>query len=280
MKPNRPVFNLLRSPLRSACHARLPQSKGLVFLVLACIPVLASDLAPTGTLRATFLGDNPVQGTVDAKTGVVSGPIADIVKEMARRAGVPYAIKPAADSKEVIDSLNNRTADIGFLAWEAERARQVDFSMPYLLMGSSYLVPASSPIKTVSDADQAGVKIGAVQGQSPTIYLMEHLKNAKIITWATAPSFEELQKKFASGEVDAFAANRARLILAADRYPSLRVAQDNFTVLEQAIVVQKGDTARLKIINEFLEEARASTLVRDSIAHAKLVGVDPAPPLH
>ena len=83
---------------------------------------------------------------------------------------------------------------------------------------------------------------------------------------------------FANGQVDAFAGNRARLIEAAERYPNMRVAQDNFTVLEQAIVVQKGDTARLKIVNEFLDEARASAFIRDSLARAKLAGVEPAPP--
>jgi ABC-type amino acid transport substrate-binding protein len=94
-------------------------------------------------VRATFLGNNPVQGSVDPKTDAISGPVADIVKELAHRAGVPYTITPAVGAKEVIERLNNHTADIGFLAWEAERARQVDFSVPYSLMGSTYLTPAA-----------------------------------------------------------------------------------------------------------------------------------------
>src|SRR5579863_7803644 len=171
----------------------MPKSRSLLFVAIACMPMLAADLAPTGTLRATFLGNNPVQGTVDPKTGGVSGPIADIVKELARRAGVPYTITPAVGAKAVIESLNNQSADIGFLAWEAERARQVDFSGPYLLMGSSYLIPAASPIKATGDADRAGVKIGAVGGQSPTIYLQEHLKNAQVVIWSAAPPMDELQ---------------------------------------------------------------------------------------
>ena len=32
----------------------------------------AVKLAPTGTLRAVFLGGNPVQGRVDAKTGEIA----------------------------------------------------------------------------------------------------------------------------------------------------------------------------------------------------------------
>jgi len=58
------------------------------------LPAVAADLAPTGTLRATFLAGNPVQATVDASTGAISGPAADIVKELARRAGVPLRSLP------------------------------------------------------------------------------------------------------------------------------------------------------------------------------------------
>jgi polar amino acid transport system substrate-binding protein len=145
------------------------QIETLVLISLACLPMMAADLAPTGTLRATFLGDNPVQGTVDPTTGAVSGPVADIVKELARREGVPYKIIPAASPKAVIESLKNHTADIGFLAWETERARQVDFSGAYLLMGSAYLVPAASPIKTAADAIAPGVLIEPLEVIPPPL---------------------------------------------------------------------------------------------------------------
>jgi len=108
-----------------------------MFLTLACWSAVAADLAPTGTLRATFLAGNPVQATIDASTGAISGPAADIVKELARRAGVPYTIAPSNGAKELIERLNTHAADIGFLAWEADRARLVDFSGPYLLMGTT-----------------------------------------------------------------------------------------------------------------------------------------------
>jgi polar amino acid transport system substrate-binding protein len=238
---------------------------------------IASELAPTGTLRATFLTGNPVQATIDTSSGAISGPAADIVKELARRAGVPYTLTPSNGVKELIERLNAHTADIGFLAWEADRARLVDFSGPYLLMGTTYLLPAASPIRAAADADRPGVKIGAVDGNSPTIYLQQHLKNAKVIVWPAAPPYEEILKMFASGQVDAYAGNRARLVEAAEHYNGLRVAQDNFTMLEQNMVVRKGEAARLRIVNDFLDDARASTFLRDSLIQAKLAGVE-APP--
>jgi polar amino acid transport system substrate-binding protein len=251
--------------------------RSLLCFALACLPAVAADLAPTGTLRATFLAGNPVQATVDTATGAISGPAADIVKELARRAGVPYTIVPSNGAKELVERLNTHTADIGFLSWEADRAQLVDFSGPYLLMGTTYLVPAASPIKTAADADRPGVKIGAVAGNSPTIFLQQHLKNAKVILWTAAPPYEEMLKMFASGQVDAYAGNRARFMEAAARYPGLRVAQDDFTMLEQNIAVQKGDAVKLRIVNEFLDEARASTFLRDSLLRSKLAGVE-APP--
>ena len=55
----------------------------------------AKQFAPTGTLRVTFLGNNAVQGKVDSKTGAVTGPVADITRELGRRLGVPFQITPA-----------------------------------------------------------------------------------------------------------------------------------------------------------------------------------------
>lgn len=246
--------------------------------MLMCLPAAAADLAPTGTLRATFLNGNPVQGTVDTKTGEISGPVADIVKELARHAGVPYIITPSNGAKELIERLNNHTFDIGLLAYEAERSRQVDYSGPYLLMGNTYLVPASSPIKTATDADRPGVKIGAVDGNAPTIYLQQHLRSAKVILWKAAPPYEEMIKMFASGEVDAYAGNRSRLTEAAERYSGLRVVEDNFAVLEQNMVVSRGDSVKLKIVDDFLREARVTSFLQDMLVRAKLTGVEAPKP--
>src|SRR5262245_61660517 len=110
-------------------------------LALAIVsPVAVLDLAPTGTLRATFLATNPVQGRVDPQTGAVTGPVVVLIRELARRRGVPYAIRPVPDAAAVIESITSKTADIGFLAYEAARAAQVAFTHPYALMASAYAV--------------------------------------------------------------------------------------------------------------------------------------------
>jgi polar amino acid transport system substrate-binding protein len=65
---------------------------------------------------------------------------------------------------------------------------------------------------------------------------------------------------------------------AARKTPGLRLVSDNFYGVEQAVIVRKGESARLAIINRLIDEARSSGFIADAIARAGLVGVDVAPP--
>lgn len=241
-------------------------------------PVLAGEPAPTGTLRAVFLAGNPVQGRVDAKSGAVSGPAADLARELARRHGVAAAIAGVPGVRAVIDRVKADTADIGFLAFDPERAAEVDFSQVYSLAHNTYLVPDDSPIRSVGDADRAGYRIGVGQGDAADLHLKRTLRNAQLVPIPGGAMDAALQM-LAGGDIEAYAANRQRLAEAIDRIGGLRLLPDNFLAVQQAIVVPKGRAERLAIVNAFLDDARKSGLIRDAIARAGLHGVDVAPGL-
>ena len=238
----------------------------------------AAVLAPTGTLRAAFLGDNPALGRVDKQTGTVTGPVADVVKELARRLGVPYALIPSPGTPDIIARLNAGTADIGFFAYNAGRATQVDFSPPWLLMPNTYLVRADSAIQKVADADRAGIHIQAVKGDTQDVYLTNNLKNTRVDAVAAMPPPEEMEKLLLDGVIDAFAANRQRLVEIGSRFPKLRVVADDYFVAGQAIAVVKNNAARLEAIDNLLDQVLATSVVKDSIERAGLRGVTAAPP--
>ena len=248
-----------------------------ILTTLLVWPAMAQQFAPTGTLRATFLGTNPVQGRVDSTTGAVSGPAEELTRELARRLGVPFTVTPAAGVRAVIDSIKNHTADIGFLAFDATRAVEVDFSQTYSLAFNTYMVPTNSSIRTVPDADRAGIRIGVAAGDAGELYLTRTLKLAELKR-VPGGTMEEALRMLSAKEVDAYAANKQRLSEAAAHAPNVRVLDDNFFGVEQAIVVAKGDTASLNTVNRFIDDARASGLIRAAIDRAKLVGVDVAPP--
>jgi len=238
----------------------------------------AAELAPTGTLRAAFLGSNPVQGRVDRATGEVTGPVADLVRELARRLKVPFRIIPAADARAVIAHVQGGTADIGFLAYEEARAREVDFAGGFALMFNTYLVRAVSPLRSVDDADRSGLTIGAVRGQTQEIYLSTHLKQSRMKIIEAQPSQAELERMLAGAEIDAFGLNAQRAAEAvAASGGALRALTGSYVAVEQSFVVKKGDAANVAMLTAFVDELRTSGFIKASLDRAKLVGAGVAP---
>ena len=244
---------------------------------LALSLLAPSDLAPTGTLRVTFIGNNPVQGRVDARTGATTGPCPDLAREFGRRLAVPVVVTPLADANAVIDSVRAGTADVGCLAIEAARATQVDFSDAYLNMGSAYAVRADSPLKSSAEIDRPGITVGAVSTQSQGVWVRENLKAAQTRLLPAVPSNKELAALLTTGGVDAFAANRTRMEELAQEFPGVRVLLDNFMVVGQALAVPKDNRARLAEVNRLLSEARASGFIKASIDRSNISGAEVAP---
>jgi polar amino acid transport system substrate-binding protein len=249
----------------------------LLLAAAFALPQQARPLAPTGTLRAAFLVTNPVQARTDPKTGAVNGPSADLARELGRRLGVPVTLMPEPNPAAVIERIKAHQADIGFLAYEAARAAQVEFSDPYALVACAYLVRADSDIKSSADIDRASVTIGAAKGQSQEIYVSEHMKQARISVLPETPAHDALVALLTGRKIDAFAANRQRMEEAARTSPQVRVLSDNFLMIGQAIVVEKGDAAHLDEVNRFIADVRGSGFVKSSLERAALAGVEVAP---
>jgi polar amino acid transport system substrate-binding protein len=198
------------------------------------------SLAPTGTLRMVFLRTNPVHGRVDPRTGEVTGPVADVARELASRHSVPTRIIPAENAAAVIATLKAGDADIGVLAYDETRAREVDFGAPIMVMLNSYLVKASSSIKSSADVDKTGITVAAVKGQAQELFVSRHLKQARIRLFETTPPDAEMTRLLVSGEVDAFAINRQRALEAEASSASMaRALPDSLFEVNQCIVVAK-----------------------------------------
>ena len=111
---------------------------------------LASDIAPTGTLRAAYLANNPAQAVRDPASGEIRGASADLARELGRRIGAPVTLIPSTSPQAVIDAVSKGDADIGFVAYAPSRTGTVDFSQTYMLVRQSFLVPENSPIRSVA----------------------------------------------------------------------------------------------------------------------------------
>ena len=252
-------------------------ARAAAFLAFAlAVPAAANDLAPTGALRATFIAQNPVQAVTDAKTGAVTGPAAEITAALAKKHNVSFTIRGVDGVRGVIESVKSGAADIGFVAYEPARAAEVDFAQTYLLAHNGYVVRAESAIRVSAEVDRAGIRVGAGEVDVAGVYLKRNLKHATLVPNPSSGMPEAL-RLLLSGDVQAYAANKERLIATFGGDARFRILADNFLSVRQAIAVPKGSTARLALVNAFLDEARATGLVQAAIGRAGLRGVDPAP---
>jgi polar amino acid transport system substrate-binding protein len=233
-------------------------------------------LAPTGTLRAVFLATNPVQATVNPKTAEVTGPAAEITRELARKLGVPASINGLDGVPAVMQAVNKGSADIGFLAFDPTRAVEVNFTEAYSIGHNTYMVRKDSAIQTIEDADRAGVKIGVPAGDAVDLHLTRTLKQAQLVR-PTNRTMEEAVRLLTAGEVDAFAANKQRLTEATAHAPNLRLVPGSVLPVRQSIVVRKENAAGLTILNRFIDEIRDSGFLRNVVEQSKLAGVEVAP---
>src|SRR5262245_63776469 len=113
----------------------------LILLFVSGARSLAHELAPTGTLRAVYLANNPAQAARDPATGEIRGASADLARELGRRTGLLVTLIPSTSPQSVIDAVSKGDADIGFVAYAPSRTGTVAFSQTYMLVRQSFLVP-------------------------------------------------------------------------------------------------------------------------------------------
>src|SRR5260221_135111 len=117
------------------------------------------DLAPTGTLRAAINYGNSVLAQREPSGSEGRGVSVDLARELARRLGVPLELVTYDAAGKVTGDAKSGRWDIAFVARDPERAKDIEFSPPYVIIEGGYVVPANSPLKTIEDVEREGVRI-------------------------------------------------------------------------------------------------------------------------
>jgi polar amino acid transport system substrate-binding protein len=221
------------------------------------------DLAPTGKLRAAINFGNPVLAQKDPKTGEPRGVSVDLAREVARRADIPLEIVPYdAAGKVTADATNNRW-DIAFVGREPERAKDIEFTAPYVIIEGGYMVPVNSPFQTIDDVDRDGVRIAVSRGSAYDLFLSRgYLKRATLVRFPTPPSSME---EFAAQRLDAAAGVKAALDQFTRTHPGYRVLPGRFMVIEQAMALPRGRPLAARYLAGFIDEMKASGFIASAL---------------
>lgn len=223
-------------------------------------PRVRSALAPSGTLRVGLNYGNFLLVLGDGPDGQPRGIAPDLGREIGRRLGVPVEFARFPQAGPLADAARRNVWDIAFLGNEPQRAAEIAFSPPYLEIPVTYLVPAGSPIRTLTDVDREGVRI-AVSGKSAyDLFLSRTLKHAVLVR---AQGIEASYRLFVDEKLDALACLKPRLVAAAEALPGSRLLEGQVTGVQQSIGTPRGPDAdkAAAFLAEFVEEAKASGLV-------------------
>ena len=232
-----------------------------------------ADLVQAGKLRAGVGVVAPHWAVKDQSTGELRGVAVELARALAERIHVPLVLVEYPSPPKVLDGAKDNAWDVGFLAIDPSRAAVVDFSPPYLEIDATYLVAESSAIRNVADADKPGVRIAVTQKSVEEIVLTQAIKNAQLQGVDTIPAGFDLLR---AGNVDVLAAPRPALAQFSARLPGFRVLEDRFYQALAGIAVPKGRSGRLSYISDFVEQAKNSGFVQQSIDRAGVRGVQVA----
>jgi polar amino acid transport system substrate-binding protein len=227
-------------------------------------------LAPTGRLRVGAFAGSPLSMTRNAATGEIHGLSIDLGREFAKRLGVPFEQRDYQRIAEVLAGMKAGDVDFTISNATAARAVDVDFSQTLISLELGYLVPAASPVATMSDVDRPGLRVGVTQGSTSQRTIPGLLPNA-IVTPArnSGHAVEMLERR----ELDLFATNKPTLFQMSDQMPGSRVLDGRWGVEHIAIAIPRGREAALEFVRRFVEEVQTDGLLAAAVERAGLRGL-------
>ena len=235
------------------------------------------DLAPTGKLRiaiAVAPAPSAQFAIKDEKTGAYRGVAVILGNALAKKAGLAAEIVAFNGSGEIQNSAADNKWDVAFLPVDEERKKFVDFGNAYHLLQSTYLVAPGSKIATVAAANNAGVKIGGVAN---TATFRTSNKTAPKAAHVSFDKTDAAVDALRAGAVDALAFSRESLTGLAPKVPGSRILDGGFLNSTTSIALPKGRPAALAFATGFIEEAKASGLVRKAFDEMGLTSSQVAP---
>lgn len=236
---------------------------------------LASELAPTGVLRAAINLGNFLLVTGRSSNGDPEGVAPDMARAIAETLGVPVKYVSFERPSGLADAAGTDVWDIGLIGAEPARAEKIDFTAAYVEIEATYLVPAGSPLQSIADVDRPGVRIAVAAGSAYDLWLERNIQHATLVRSDPARNAWQL---FTEDKLEALAGLRPGLISDVLKLPGSRMLDGQFTAVQQAVGTLRSNTAGALFLRGFVEQAKASGLVASLIEKHHVKGLSVAPP--
>jgi polar amino acid transport system substrate-binding protein len=225
-------------------------------------PAAREQLTPTGKLRVgVAAGLTPGTGNVaiDPASGRPQGIGAELGTALARKLGVEVEWVTYLNSGDLTDAGTTGAWDVAFMPVDEQRKQKLDFGAAHIVLQSTWMVGPGSPIRTLADVDKPGTRVVGVENTASSRAAQRYLTNVTVgLVKSTDEGFELLR----AGKVDVTGGSRESLVVLSKLLPDSRVLDGGYLDSYVAVAVPKGRPAALAYASAFVEEAKASGLVR------------------
>ncbi|MBA2961570.1 MULTISPECIES: transporter substrate-binding domain-containing protein [Ramlibacter] len=232
-------------------------------------PAARAALAPTGTLRVALYPGSP-SSLVVGRNGERAGVTYELGLLAGKRLAVPVQFVELARAAEVFEAVKAGRADLTFTNASEARMREADFTPALVRVESGYLVSAASGIGEMARIDQAGVRVGVAEGGSSHATLTRELKQARVVPLKSLDAAAQMLK---SGELQAFASNKAILYELGDQVPGSAVLPGRWSFENISLAIPRGrPPAALEWTRSFAASLKGSPELQAMISRAGLRG--------
>lgn len=224
-------------------------------ILIAALPMAAqarslADAKASGAITVGIQGDNSPWGFVNS-SGVQDGYDADIARAFAKHLGVEVKFTPLAVANR-IPALQTQKVDLLFatMGMTAERAKSIQYSIPYAANQLSVVAPKT--VKITTAADLSGQTIGV-----PRASAMDNSLTAIAPSGANILRFDDDAaniQALLSGQVEAVGANQFYLQRLETARPGVYENKLPLTALYNGAATRLGEKDWNDAVNAFLVE--------------------------
>lgn len=236
---------------------KLRASFSPVFIALALLSGAAhadklDDIKKAGVLRVAAFDGNPPFGYVDAATKKIVGLDIDYANELGKKLGVKVEIVPTNPANR-IPLLSSNKVDLVFANFTIteDRAKVIDFSIPYFASGQQFL--AKKGVLKSADALK-DLRVGTDKGTTMETTLREKYPDTKVVLYDDTPLGLAALR---NGNIQAFSQDGSKLIAILSALPDKdKYEIPAFAISEEyeGVGVPKGETRLVSYLNDWLRD--------------------------
>ena len=229
-------------------------------------------IAPSGALRVGLYPGSPnsyIPGlTPEADKGVGY----ELGRALAQRLGIAFKPVIYKMNGEVLAAARANQVDFLLANATPTRATYLAFTQPVLQIEQGYLVSAQSKIAHPDFIDQPEITVGVSAGSTSESVLPQMLRHARIFA---VQNLQEAAEKIRTGELDAFATNKAILFELCDQLAGSHVLEGTWGIEKISIGIPIERYIALPYIQGFAHELQKNLFIKQAAARAGLRGLTP-----